>query len=140
MTKWVERQEYARLDEEQKRLFYVACTRAQQGIAPARHCSEIKRNAGKTGEIAYTSKKRGRQLLIADRMASPQTGFPSSFRNMEAGERYTRAATASVTTIPLREASIARHCLDMAAAAEERHATLRRLPDNLRTSASPAIS
>ncbi len=125
---WVRKQENMRLGEEQKRLFYVACTRARHelhllGTAP------IKEEVDKaTGEIAY-SLTPGRYGSLL-RTAWP--GLEADFLRA-LGEWQEKLVTASIRdnmlTFPPQTALPFPGVLDIAAG-EERQCNLRRLPDN----------
>jgi ATP-dependent helicase/nuclease subunit A len=128
LTKWVEHQEKARLDEEQKRLFYVACTRAGKELHLL-GTSEIKASTNKTtGEITYSLKRGDTSSLLQTAWPGLDADFQQSLETWKQ-KNAALAATSGVTTMPLRESYQPETLFDLAAA-EERPATLRRLPDN----------
>ncbi len=136
LTKWVERQESARLDEELKRLFYVACTRASKQLYLL-GTSEIKETTSRTGEITYELKEGDTGSLLQTAWPGLRAEFSQSLETWKQ-QNAAHASIVGVTTIPLPQEQKSEILFDLAAS-EERAATLRRLPDNYLPSQSHDI-
>lgn len=128
LTKWVERQESARLDEEQKRLFYVACTRAGKQLHLL-GTAEIKVNTSGAGGTTYQLKSGDTGSLLQTAWPGLEPDFNQAFEIWKA-QNTASTSTASFTTLPLRDEPQSETLFGLAAASEERTATLRRLPGN----------
>jgi ATP-dependent helicase/nuclease subunit A len=124
LTKWVERQESARLEEEQKRLFYVACTRASSQL-----------HLLGTAEIKVKSRGAQPELKHGDNGSLLQTAWPglaAEFNNaFEIWKQENLAQPSSGSAIIMPRPAETQHetSFDLAAS-EERAPTLRRLPEN----------
>jgi ATP-dependent exoDNAse (exonuclease V) beta subunit len=127
LTKWVEHQERARLDEEQKRLFYVACTRASKKLHLL-GTAEISKSRSKSSEITYSLKKADASSLLQTAWPGLKADFQQAFEIWKQ-ENAAQPTTASVTAVSSLQSYQSETLFDLAAA-EERPATLRRLPDN----------